>query len=83
MKIMVNAKGDEGERDIKFTLRLPLSVLKCDGVWKRIAQDNGAVIPDSISGKKLYAILKAWTKENGHLTVVDIDTKDAKVKIVI
>lgn len=82
MKIKVWAKGDEGERDISFCLRLPLGILKMDFVWKKLSEKNQSM-PIPISGKEIYLILKNWVKENGHLTLVEVDTKDAKVNIVI
>ena len=82
MRIKVWAKGDEGERDISFSLRLPLGVLKMDFVWKKIMEKN-QVMTINVSGKEVYSILKKWVKENGHLTIVEVDTKEAKVTIVV
>ena len=84
MKIMVKAKGDDGERDIAFAIHLPLDLIKSNFVWNQIAsktQDSN--LPAAIPGKEIYRFLKSYIKENGHFTVVDVDTKDAKVKIVI
>lgn len=84
MKIMVKAKRDDGERDIAFSIHLPLSILKMNFVWNHIAtKTQSPYFPASLPGKEIYRVLKTYIKENGHLTIVDVDTKDAKVKIVI
>lgn len=84
MKIMVNAKGDDGEKDIHFSIHLPLSIIKMNFIWNQIADKTSKdCVPANIPGKEIYKVLKKWVKENGHLTIVDVDTKDAKVKIVI
>ena len=84
MKIMVKAKGDDGERDIAFSIHLPLSILKMNFIWNQIAsKTQSTYFPVDIPGKEIYRVLKTYIKENGHLTIVDVDTKDAKVKIVI
>ena len=84
MKIMVKAKEDDGERDIAFSIHLPLSILKMNFVWNQIAsKTQDANLPSTIPGKEIYRFLKSYIKENGHFTPVDVDTKDAQVKIVI
>ena len=53
-------------------------------VWNQIAsKTQNTYFPVDIPGKEIYRVLKTYIKENGHLTIVDVDTKDAKVKIVI
>ena len=84
MKIMVKAKGENGERDIAFSIHVPLWIIKSNLIWNQIADKTmNANLPLKITGKEIYTVLKNWVKENGHLTIVDVDTKDAKVKIVI
>lgn len=84
MMIMVKAKGDDGEKEIAFKIHLPLALIKSNLIWNQIADKTmNANLPLKITGKEIYKVLKNWVKENGHLTIVDVDTKDAKVKIVI
>lgn len=84
MKIMVKTKGEEGERGFAFSIHLPLALIKSNFIWNQIVDKTAKdTIPTKVPGKEIYKVLKSWVRENGHLTLVDIDTKDTKVRIVI
>ena len=79
MRILIEIK-DKGPR---FSIRLPLRLLKYETLWRKIEEKNGPlpiVIP---SGPLIYRIVKDYIKENGHLTLLNLDTAECRVLIIL
>ena len=79
MRILIEVK-DRGPR---FSIRLPLRLLKYETLWRKMAEKNDSfpiVIP---SGPLIYRIVKDYLKENGHLTLLDLDTAECRVLIIL
>ena len=79
MRILIEVKN-KGPR---FSIRLPLRLLKYEALWRRMAEKNDSfpiVIP---SGPLIYRIVKDYLKENGHLTLLDLDTAECRVLIIL
>lgn len=76
MKIKVNAQNH------RFSLWFPLSAIKWRFIWKNIDQENKEIDYRKMTSK-VYKELKKWKKENGSFTLVDVESKDAIVKITI
>ena len=79
MRILIEIK-DKGPR---FSIRLPLRLLKNETLWRKIEEKNGPlpiVIP---SGPLIYRIVKDYIKENGHLTLLNLDTAECRVFIIL
>lgn len=61
----------------------PLRLLKYEALWRKIAKKNDSfpiVIP---SGPLIYRIVKDYIKENGHLTLLDLDTAECRILIIL
>lgn len=79
MRLLIEVKN-KGPR---FSIRLPLRLLKYEALWRKAAKKNDSfpiVIP---SGPLIYRIVKDYLKENGHLTLLDLDTADCRVLIIL
>lgn len=79
MRILIEIK-DKGPR---FSIRLPLRLLKYEALWRKIEEKNGPlpiVIP---SGPLIYRTVKDYIKENGHLTLLDLDTAECRILIIL
>ena len=79
MRILIEVKN-KGPR---FSIRLPLRLLKYEALWRKMAEKNGSfpiVIP---SGPLIYRIVKDYIKENGHLTMLNLDTAECRVLIIL
>lgn len=79
MRILIEVKN-KGPR---FSIHLPLRLLKYETLWRKIEEKNGSlpiVIP---SGPLIYRIVKDYIKENGHLTLLDLDTAECRVLIIL
>ena len=79
MRILIEVKN-KGPR---LSIRLPLRLLKYEALWRKIEEKNGSlpiVIP---SGPLIYRIVKDYLKENGHLTLLDLDTAECRVLIIL
>ena len=79
MRILIEVKN-KGPR---FSIRLPLRLLKYEALWRKMAEKNDSfpiVIP---SGPLIYRIVKDYIKENGHLTLLNLDTAECRVFIIL
>ena len=79
MRILIEVK-DRGPR---FSIRLPLRLLKYEALWRKMAEKNDSfpiVIP---SNPLIYRTVKDYIKENGHLTLLDLDTAECRVLIIL
>lgn len=79
MRILIEVKN-KGPR---FSIHLPLRLLKYEALWRKIEEKNGPlpiVIP---SGPLIYRIVKDYIKENGHLTLLNLDTAECLVLIIL
>lgn len=79
MRILIEIK-DKGPC---FSIRLPLRLLKYEALWRKAAKKNDSfpiVIP---SGPLIYRIVKDYLKENGHLTLLDLDTAECRILIIL
>ena len=79
MRILIEVKN-KGPR---FSIRLPLRLLKYEALWRKAAKKNDSfpiVIP---SGPLIYRIVKDYIKENGHLTLLNLDTAECRVLIIL
>ena len=79
MRILIEVKN-KGPR---FSIRLPLRLLKYEALWRKAAKKNDSfpiVIP---SGPLIYSIVKDYIKENGHLTLLNLDTAECRVFIIL
>ena len=79
MRLLIEVKN-KGPR---FSIRLPLRLLKYEALWKKAAKKNDSfpiVIP---SGPLIYRIVKDYIKENGHLTLLNLDTAECRVLIIL
>ena len=67
----------------RFSIRLPLRLLKYEALWRKATKKNDSfpiVIP---SGSLIYRTVKDYFKENGHLTLLDLDTAECRVLIIL
>ena len=79
MRILIEVKN-KGPR---FSIRLPLRLPKYEALWRKAAKKNDSfpiVIP---SGPLIYRIVKDYIKENGHLTLLNLDTAECRVFIIL
>ena len=79
MRILIEVKN-KGPR---FSFRLLLQLLKYEALWRKAAKKNDSfpiVIP---SGPLIYRTVKDYLKENGHLTLLDLDTAECRVLIIL
>ena len=79
MRILIEVKN-KGPR---FSIRLPLRLLKYEALWRKAAKKNDSfpiVIP---SGSLIYRTVKDYIKENGHLTLLDLDTAECRILIIL
>ena len=79
MRILIEVKN-KGPR---FSIHLPLQLLKYEALWRKAAKKNHSfpiVIP---SGPLFYRTVKDYLKENGHLTLLDLDTAECRVFIIL
>lgn len=79
MRILIEVKN-KGPR---FSIHLPLRLLKYEALWRKAAKKNDSfpiVIP---SGPLIYRIVKDYIKENGHLTLLNLDTAECLVLIIL
>lgn len=79
MRILIEVKN-KGPR---FSIHLPLRLLKYETLWRKMAEKNDSfpiVIP---SGPLIYRIVKDYIKENGHLTLLNLDTAECLVLIIL
>ena len=66
-----------------FSICLPLRLLKYEALWRKAAKKNDSfpiVIP---SGPLIYRTVKEYIKENGHLTMLNLDTAECRVLIIL
>ena len=79
MKIRIINKKDK----INIKLTLPNSMLKTKLVTNAITKNSSDDI-DKKTISKLYKILREFIKENGHFTLVEVESKDGTyVKIIV
>ena len=79
MRILIEVKN-KGPR---FSIRLPLQLLKYEALWRKATKKNDSfpiVIP---SGPLIYRTVKDYIKENGHLTLLDLDSAECRVLIIL
>ena len=79
MRILIEVKN-KGPR---FSFRLLLQLLKYEALWRKAAKKNDSfpiVIP---SGPLIYRIVKDYIKENDHLTLLNLDTAECRVLIIL
>ena len=70
--------------DVKFTLILPLAVIKTKLFWTAIPnEDNFDKKEMWLLSRKLYKVLKQCRKSYGKITLVDIKTKDGELVQII
>ena len=79
MKIRVINKKDK----VNINLSLPSSMLKTKFITNAITKNSSDDI-DKKTISKLYKILREFIKENGHFTLVEVESKDGTyVKISV
>lgn len=79
MKITVLTPRTPEEKGHRIRLWLPtgcLAVLKWKWVWRYIPEENAHLTPEQAAA--LYDVLRAWKRENGPLTLVEVDTADGE-----
>ena len=70
-------------KEPRFSFRLPLQLLKYEALWRKMAKKNASfpiVIP---SGPLFYRTVKDYIKENDHLTLLNLDTAECRVLIIL
>lgn len=79
MKIRIINKKDK----VNIKLTLPNSMLKTKLVTNNITKHSNKDI-DRKTISDMYKILKDYIKENGHFTLVEVESKDGTyVKIIV
>ena len=79
MRILIEVKN-KGPR---FSIHLPLRLLKYETLWRKIEEKNGSLPIAIPSGPLIYKTVKDYLKENGHLTLLDLDTAECRVLIIL
>ncbi|MGN0999508.1 MAG: hypothetical protein ACI4PO_08150 [Faecousia sp.] len=79
MNIVVQTPQTPEENGHSIRLWLPngfLAVLKWKWAWRFLPEEVSFLTPETAAS--LYDVLKAWRKENGPLTLVEVDTADGE-----
>lgn len=79
MRLLIEVKN-KGPR---FSIRLPLRLLKYETLWRKIAKKNDSFPIFIPSGLLFYRTVKDYIKENDHLTLLNLDTAECRVLIIL